>query len=77
MKELIQQFEEKLKRHLENTFSASPGTDNIKRLSETEKTVYDFVDNYILESDFIAADLEPSVQYILDEFAKSKINYIE
>jgi hypothetical protein len=77
MKELVEQFEKDLKIHLENTFAASNQEDPIGKLDETEKTVFDYVDNYLLESSLIAKDVERSVQQILDEFAKSKMKYIE
>ena len=77
MKELVEQFEKDLKVHLENTFAASHQEDPIRKLDETEKTVFDYVDNYLLESSLIAKDVERSVQQILDEFAKSKMKYIE
>lgn len=77
MKDLLEQFENDLKIHLESTFGSSKEEDPIRKLDETEKTVFDYVDNYLLESLLIAKDVERSVQLILDEFAKSKIKYIQ
>ncbi|MBW1655927.1 hypothetical protein K6T82_03425 [Flavobacterium sp. 17A] len=77
MKDLLEKFENDLKIHLESTFASSNQEDPIRKLDETEKTVFDYVDNYLLESSLIAKDVERSVQLILDEFAKSKIKYIQ
>lgn len=60
-----------------NQNSSTDPEDPIRKLDETEKTVFDYVDNYLLESSLIAKDVERSVQLILDEFAKSKIKYIQ
>ncbi len=51
--------------------------DDIKRLDQAENTVFDFVDDYLLESALIARDVERLTQEVLDQFARSKINYIE
>lgn len=77
MEELIEQFEKDLKAHLESTFAASGEQDPIKKLNETEQTVFEYVDNYLLETTLIAKDVERPTQRILDEFAKAKIKYIE
>lgn len=73
MEDLIEQFRRDLKAHLESTFLASDQEDPIERLVETEKTVFDYVDNYLLESTLIAGDVERSTQQVLDQFAKSKM----
>ena len=77
MEDLIRQFEKDLRQHLENVYNASLEPDDIKRLAQTEKTVFDFVDDYLLESVLIARDVERITQEVLDQFARSKINYIE
>lgn len=77
MEELIEQFEKDLKAHLESTFAASSEQDPIKKLNETEQTVFEYVDNYLLETTLIAKDIERPTQRILDEFANAKIKYIE
>ncbi|MGE6355973.1 hypothetical protein ACQKCJ_19060 [Flavobacterium sp. NPDC079362] len=77
MEDLIKQFEKDLRQHLENVYSASVEPDDIKRLDQAEKTVFDFVDDYLLESALIARDVERPTQEVLDQFARSKINYIE
>lgn len=77
MEDLIKQFEKDLRQHLENVYNASLEPDDIKRLDQAEKTVFDFVDDYLLESALIARDVERPTQEVLDQFARSKINYIE
>ncbi|WP_347049151.1 hypothetical protein [Flavobacterium olei] len=77
MKELLEQFEKDLKIHLEDTFAASIQENPLRKLDETQKTVFDYVYNYLLQSTLIARAVEQSVQQILDEFAKAKIKYIE
>ncbi|MFD1605310.1 hypothetical protein ACFSJW_01815 [Flavobacterium artemisiae] len=77
MEDLIQQFEKDLRQHLENVYNASLEPDDIKRLDQAEKTVFDFVDDYLLESALIARDVERPTQEVLDQFARSKINFIE
>lgn len=73
MKDLIQQFEKDLRAHLENTYNASLEGDEVKKINAAEKTVYDFVDHYLLESDLIAVEVELPAQRVLEEFLKSKI----
>lgn len=77
MDELIEQFEKDLRVHLETTFAASPEPDPIIKLNQTEQTVFEYVDSYLLETTLIAKDVERPIQHILDEFAKSKIKYID
>ncbi|MFC4478700.1 hypothetical protein [Flavobacterium chungangensis] len=77
MEDLIKQFEKDLKAHMECAYNASTEPDDIKRLDQTEKTVLDYVDNYLLESPLIARDAERSTQDMLDEFARSKIKGID
>lgn len=77
MEDLIKQFEKDLRQHLENVYNASAEPDDIKRLDQAEKTVFDFVDDYLLQSALIARDVERPTQEVLDQFARSKINYIE
>ena len=77
MEDLIRQFEKDLRQHLENVYNASLEPDDIKRLDQAEKTVFDFVDDYLLESVLIARDVERPTQEVLNQFARSKINYIE
>ena len=77
MEDLIKQFEKDLRQHLENVYNASVEPDDIKRLDQAEKTVFDFVDDYLLQSALIARDVERPTQKVLDQFARSKINYIE
>lgn len=74
MDQLIQ-FEKDLEAYLHRTYAASSEQDPIKRLHETELTVFGFVDNYLLETTLIARDIEPSIQRVLDEFAKSKADH--
>ena len=73
MKDLIEQFKNDLRAHLENAYNASLEGDEVKKINAAEKTVYDFVDNYLLESDLIAVEVELPAQYVLEEFLKSKI----
>ncbi|RUT72081.1 hypothetical protein D0817_00190 [Flavobacterium cupreum] len=77
MEKLLEQFGKDLKAHLEITFAASVEHDPIKKLNETEQTVFEFIDNYLLETSLIAKDVERSTQQILDEFPKSKIKNID
>lgn len=77
MEESIKQFEKDLKVHLEYLFNASKGDDEIEKLSETEKTVLEYVKKYIENSNLTFKDLYETIQNTLDVFAKSKINHIE
>jgi len=73
MEDKIKQFEIDLRAYLQTTFNVSEEQDEIKKIDEIEKTVNDYVDNYLLETDLIAGDVALSVQHILDEYVKSKI----
>lgn len=73
MEDKIKQFEINLRAYLQSTFNVSEEQDEIKKIDEIEKSVNDYVDNYLLETDLIAGDVALSVQHILDEFVKSKI----
>jgi predicted AAA+ superfamily ATPase len=73
MEDVIQQFEKDLKAYLDNTFNTYNEQDEIKKLDDIEKTVNDYVDNYLLETNLIAGDVALSVQHIVDEFIRSKI----
>ena len=73
MEDKIKQFEIDLRAYLQTTFNISEEQDEIKKIDEIEKTVNDYVDNYLLETDLIAGDVALSVQHILDEYVKSKI----
>ena len=73
MEDKIKQFEIDLRAYLQSTFNVSEEQDEIKKIDEIEKSVNDYVDNYLLETDLIAGDVALSVQHILDEFVKSKI----
>jgi hypothetical protein len=74
MEDLIKQFEIGLKAHLESTYAIfDKEQDEIQKIDDIEKTVNDFVDNYILETNLFAADVALSVQHVVDEFVQSKI----
>jgi hypothetical protein len=73
MEEVIKQFEIGLKAHLESTYTIFKEEDEFKKLNDIEKTVNDFVDRYLLETNLIAGDVALSVQHVLDEFIQSKI----
>jgi len=73
MEDKIKQFEIDLRAYLQTTFNVCEEQDEIKKIDEIEKTVNDYVDNYLLETDLIAGDVALSVQHILDEYVKSKI----
>jgi hypothetical protein len=75
MEESIKQFEKDLKVHLEHIFNASTKDDEIEKLSETEKSVLEYVKKYIENSNLTFKDLYQTIQNTLDAFAKSKINY--
>jgi hypothetical protein len=75
MEDIIKQFEIGLKAHLESTYSILDEENNeIKKLDDIEKTVNDFVDTYLLETNLIAGDVSRSVQHVVDAFIQSKIN---
>ena len=75
MEDVIKQFEIGLKAHLESTYSIfDEQQDDIKKIDNIEKTVNDFVDTYLLETNLIAGDVALSVQRVVDEFVESKIN---
>ena len=72
--EIIKQFEIGLRAHLESTYSIlAEQQDEIKKIDDIEKTVNDFVDTYLLETNLIAGDVAHSVQHIVDEFVQSKM----
>ncbi|MFB9076329.1 hypothetical protein ACFFLS_19340 [Flavobacterium procerum] len=74
MNDLILQFESELKAFIEFSYNASGEQDTAKRFNETEKAVFEFVDNYLLNTpDLIAGDIERSTHTILNEFIDSKI----
>ena len=73
MEDVIKQFETDLKGYLNKTFNTSDEQDEIKKIDDLEKTVNEYVDNYLLETNLIAGDVAPSVQHIVDEFIRSKI----
>ena len=73
MEDIIKQFEIDLKRYLNKTFNTSDEQDEIKKIDDLEKTVNEYVDNYLLEINLIAGDVAPSVKHIVDEFIRSKI----
>jgi hypothetical protein len=74
MEDIIKQFEIGLKAHLESTYSILDEENNeIKKLDDIEKTVDDFVDTYLLETNLIAGDVARSVQHVVDAFIQSKI----
>ena len=72
MEDLIRQFENDLKNYLEITFNFSNEQEPIKKLDDIEKAAGQYVDNYLLKTDLIAADVALPVQHILDEFIKAK-----
>jgi hypothetical protein len=74
MEEVIKQFEIGLRAHLESTYTIfNEQEDEIKKLDDIEKTVTDFVDSYLLETNLIAGDVAASTQRVVDEFVQSKI----
>jgi len=76
MEDIIKQFETGLKAHLESTYNLIDEQDEIKKIDNIEKTVSDFVDRYLLETDLIAGDVAAATQRIVDAFVQSKINNI-
>nr|WP_294931159.1 hypothetical protein [uncultured Flavobacterium sp.] len=74
MEDILKQFEIGLKAHLESIYTILDEPDEIKKLNEIEKTVNGFVDAYILETNLIAGDVAASVQHVVDEFIRSKVN---
>lgn len=74
MEEVIKQFEIGLRAHLESTYTIfDEQEDEIKKLDDIEKTVNDFVDRYLLETNLIAGDVAASTQSVVDEFIQSKV----
>ena len=74
MEEVIKQFEIGLRAHLESTYTIfNEQEDEIKKLDDIEKTVNDFVDSYLLETNLIAGDVAVSTQRVVDEFIQSKV----
>jgi len=73
----IEKYKRDFKAHLESEFSASKESDKTKKLADTEKTVIDYMNNYIANSELNVTDIKSVSQSILDDFAKNKIKYIE
>jgi hypothetical protein len=74
MEEVIKQFEIGLRAHLESTYTIfDEQDDEIKKLDDIEKTVNDFVDSYLLETNLIAGDVAVPTQRVVDDFVQSKI----
>lgn len=74
MEEVIKQFEIGLRAHLESTYTIfDEQEDEIKKLDDIEKTVNDFVDRYLLETNLIAGDVAVTTQSVVDEFIQSKV----
>ena len=74
MEEVIKQFEIGLRAHLESTYTIfDEQEDEIKKLDDIEKTVNDFVDSYLLETNLIAGDVAVTTQRVVDEFIQSKV----
>lgn len=74
MEEVIKQFEIGLRAHLESTYTIfDEQEDEIKKLDDIEKTVNDFVDRYLLETNLIAGDVAVTTQRVVDEFIQSKV----
>lgn len=76
MKDLTK-YQKDLEKHLENTFNASNEDDKIKKLAETEKTVFKYIDSYLEKSDLEVRDIFKVTQDTLDEFGNSKIKFIK
>jgi len=73
MNDLLENFESELKAYLEFKYNLSGKQDTVERINETEKTAFEFVDHYLLNSpNLIAKDVEVATQRILDEFIRSK-----
>lgn len=73
MNDIIKQFEIGLKAHLESTYKVLDEQDEIQKIDDLEKTVDDFVDSYLLETNLIAGDVALSVQHVVDDFVQSKL----
>jgi hypothetical protein len=73
MEDIIKQFEIGLKAHLESTYTLFDEQEEIKKIEDIEKTINDFVDTYLLETNLIAGDVAVSAQRVVDEFVQSKI----
>lgn len=74
MEEVIKQFEIGLRAHLESTYTIfDEQEDEIKKLDDIEKTVNDFVDRYLLETNLIGGDVAVTTQRVVDEFIQSKV----
>lgn len=74
MEDIIQQFEQDFKAWLESKYRVSDQQDQIAKLNDIEIAAEKYVDNYLLETNLIAGDLALSVQHILDEFMRMKLN---
>lgn len=74
MEDIIQQFEQDFKAWLESKYRVSDQQDQVEKLNAIEKAAEKYVDNYLLETNLIAGDLALSVQHILDEFMRMKLN---
>lgn len=73
MEDIIKQFEIGLRAHLESTYVIINDQDELKKIDDIEKTVNDFVDSYLLETNLIAADVAASTQRVVDNFIHRKI----
>lgn len=73
MEDIIKQFEIGLKAHLESTYSIFNEQDEITKIDRIEKTVNDFVDTYLLETNLISGDVAVSIGRVVDDFVQSKI----
>jgi hypothetical protein len=73
MEDIIKQFEIGLKAHLESTYPIFNEQDEITKIDRIEKTVNDFVDTYLLETNLISGDVAVSIQRVVDNFVQSKI----
>ncbi|TDP00246.1 MULTISPECIES: hypothetical protein [unclassified Flavobacterium] len=73
MEDIIKQFEIGLRAHLESTYAIFNDQDELKKIDDIEKTVNDFVDSYLLETNLIAGDVAVSAQRVVDDFIQSKI----
>lgn len=73
MEDIIKQFEIGLRAHLESTYVIINDQDELKKIDDIEKTVNDFVDSYLLETNLIAADVAASTQRVVDHFIHQKI----
>jgi replication fork clamp-binding protein CrfC len=73
MEHIIKQFEIGLRAHLESAYAIINDQDELKKIDDIEKTVNDFVDSYLLETNLIAGDVAASTQRVVDNFIHRKI----